>query len=150
MLRIFYNNLINRTVCLLLVAVFLSTFPTGATALAFCLDEEENHIVGQNLYLADCHSSVEVDLLLSDEHCSALAEKENNDCTDVSFTNANKLNRPSKIILPVSAKVIFSYAIPRSQLRFRQQVEESSSSSLSQPLFILPHIDAHRTVVILI
>ncbi len=150
MLRIFYNNLINRTVCLLLVAVFLSTFPTGATALAYCLDEEENHLVGQNFSLANCHSSVEKELLLSDEHRSALAEKENNDCTDVSLANANILNRPSKIILPASAKVILSYAIPPSQLRFQQQVAEYSSAAFFQPLFSLPHINAHRTVVILI
>ena len=35
----FYNNLINRTVCLLLTLIFLSTFPAGPTALAFCLDK---------------------------------------------------------------------------------------------------------------
>jgi len=96
MQKTFCSNLINRTVCLLLVAVFLSTYPTGMTALALCLDETENHVIGPNLYLADCHSSLQVDQIISDEHYSALVERENNKCTDVSLTNANTLNRPSK------------------------------------------------------
>ena len=150
MLNIFLNNLINRTGCLLLVTVFLSTFPTSSTALAFCLDEQEIHIVSQNLYLADCHSAVEVGLILSDEHFSALVEKGKNDCTDVSLTNANILNRPSKITLPVSAKVTLSYTLPGGLVNYQQQVAEYNSSAFSQPLFILPHINAHRTVVLLI
>jgi len=150
MLKIFCNKSINRTVCLLLVAIFLSSFPTGATALALCLDEGENHIVDQNFYLAGCHSSVDKDLLLSDEHCSALAEKENNDCVDVSLTSANKLNRPSKIMLPGFAKTILSYTLPRRLIRFPQQVAGNNSSALSPYLFILPHTNSHRTVVLLI
>jgi|GEM_PF-1379717 len=150
MLNFFYYNLINRTFCLLLVAVFLSTFPTSMTALAYCLDEKENHLVGQNLYLAACHSSVEVDVIFSDEHCSALTKKENRNCTDVSLTNANILNRPSKIILPVSAKVLLSYTIPHNHQKLQQQVAGNETSALSQHLFTLPSINAHRTVVLLV
>ena len=150
MINFFSKNTFNRVICQLLTVVFLSSFPTGASAKALCLDEEENHLVDQNLYLVGCHASAETYLPLSDEHCSARAEKENNDCTDVSLTNAHILNRPSKVILPVSAKVILSCASPHSQLRFQNQVAGYGSSALSQPLFTSPHINAHRTVVLLI
>ena len=150
MTNFFSKNTFNRVICQVLTVVFLSSFPTGASAKALCLDEEENHLVDQNLYLVDCHASAETYLPLSDEHCSARAEKENNDCTDVSLTNANILNRPAKIILPVSAKVTLSYTLPGGPVNYQQQVAEYNSSALSQPLFILPPINAHRTVVLLI
>lgn len=149
MIKIFYNNLTNRTVRLLLTVVFLSSFPTGASALALCLDNEGNHIV-DHLYLADCHSSVEANLLLSGEHCSAFAEKENNNCIDISLMNANILNRPSKILLPASAKDILSYTLPSRRIGFQQQVTGVNSSALSQLLFTLPHSILLRTVVLLI
>jgi len=150
MLKIFYDKIINRSVCLLLVAVFLSSFPTGTTTLAFCLDEQENHVVGQNFYLVDCHSSNEIGRIYSDEHFSALAEKRGNDCTDVFLTNANILNRPSRMTLPVLAKVVLSYTLPGEVDSFQQQVAKHSFSALSQPLFVLPHISTHQTVVLLI
>ena len=150
MIKIFSENLFNHTVCLLLVSVFLSTFPTGATALAFCLDERENHVVGQNFYLANCHVAIETPLTLSEEHCSVLNKGKNNDCTDVSLTIANKLNRPSKIILPTSSKVILFNTLPNELVSFQQRVLGYYSSTLSQPLFIWPQIDPHRTVVLLI
>ena len=136
-------------ICLVLAAIFLSSFPAGTTALALCLDEDENHIVDQNFYLADCHSSVDADLLLSDEHCAALAEKENNNCVDVSLTNASTLNRPSKIILPGFTKTILSYALPNNLLGFQQQLAKYRSTALSQYLITLPHINADRTVILL-
>lgn len=150
MIKNFYNYLINHSVRLLLTVVFLSSFPTGASALSLCLDNEGNHIVDQNLYLADCHSSVEANLLLSGEHCSAFAEKENNNCIDVSLMNANILNRPSKILLPAPAKVILSYTLPSRLIEFQQKVTEVNSSALSQLLFTLPHSNLLRTVVLLI
>jgi hypothetical protein len=149
MTRIFPENIFNRVICLFLTAVFLSSFPTGATALALCMDEDENHIV-QNFYLADCHSSVDANLLLSDEHCSALAEKENNDCVDVSLTNANTLNRPSKVILPGFAKTVLSYTLPSMLMSFQQQVAGNNISALSQHLFTFPYTNLHRPVVLLI
>ena len=133
----------------MLVIVFLTTFPTGSSALAFCLDEQESHAVTKNYFLVDCHSSVEEGLSLSDEHLWALAEKEK-DCTDISLTSANILNRPSKITLPASAKVIFSCALPGGLASFKQQVQGYSSFALSQPFFVLPHIDTQRTVILLI
>jgi hypothetical protein len=150
MMKMFYNKIINRFVCVLLVAVFLSSFPTGTTTLAFCLDEQENHVVGQNLFLVDCHSSIEIGRIYSAEHFQALVEKRGNDCTDVSLTNATILNRPSRITLPVLAKVFLSYTLPREINSYQQQVAKQSLSALSQPLFVLPHIDTHRTVVLLI
>jgi hypothetical protein len=150
MTKIFSKNIFIRVICLFLTTVFLSSFPAGATSLALCLDEDENHIVDQNSYLANCHSYVDSNLLLSDEHCSALAEKENNDCFDVSLTNANTLNLPSKIILPGFTKTILSYTLPSRLIGFQQQVEGNNSSALSQHLFILPHTNSHRTVVLLI
>ena len=150
MIKIFSKNIFGRVICLFLTAVFLSSVPAGETALALCLDEDENHIVDQNFYLADCHSSVDADLLLSDEHCSALAEKENNNCVDVSLTNANTLNLPSKVILPDFAKTILSYTLPNILIGFQQQVAGNKSSVLSQHLFTFAHSNLHRTVVLLI
>ena len=150
MRKIFSKNIFNRLICLFLTAVFLSSFPTGATALALCMDEDENHIVAQNFYLVACHSSVDADLLLSDEHCSALAEKENNDCVDVSLTNANTLNRPSKVILPSFAKTVLSYTLPGRLMSFQQQVTGNNASALFQHLFTFPNTNSHRTVVLLI
>jgi hypothetical protein len=150
MLNIFYKNTYNRVICLFLTAVFLSSFPAGATALVVCLDEDENHIVAPNFYLADCHSSVDAGLLLSDEYCSALAEKENNDCVDVSLTNANTLNRPSRVMLPGIAKTIVFYTQPSRLIGFQQQVAGNSSSALFQHLFTLTQANPLRTVVLLI
>ena len=150
MLNIYIHHLINRTVCLLLVAVFLTAFPTGSTALAFCLDEQENHVVSINLYLADCHSPSESNLIISGKRFSAHSEKGKNDCTDVSLTNATVFNRPTKRITTVSAKVILSYALAGRLDSLQQQVAKSSSSALSHPQYVLPHIKAHRTIVLLV
>ena len=145
----FSNNTFKRIISLLLAVVFLSSFSTGGSARALCLDDEENHLVDQNFYLADCHSSVDADLLLSDEHCSARAEKEKNACVDVSLTNAHTLNRP-KITLPGLARNIFSYTLPGSIIESQQQVSGYSSAALCRHLFCLAHTHSHRTVVLLI
>ncbi|MEN8233122.1 MAG: hypothetical protein ABFR35_10655 [Thermodesulfobacteriota bacterium] len=146
-----HKNIFNRVISLLLTTIFLSSFPAGAADLSLCLDESNNHVVNQKqLHLADCHSSVEANLLLSDEQSSALTEKESNNCVDVSLANANAVNRPPEITLPVFTEVIPSYALPNSQIGFQQQVTGHSSSSLSQHPFTLPHINANRTVVLLI
>ena len=149
MTEILSKKLFNRFICLVLAAVFLSSFPAGTPALALCLDKNENHIIDPNFYLADCHSPVDTDLLLSDEHCSALAEKENNDCVDVSLSNQNAFNRPSAITLPAFAKIILSYALPDNQPGSQQQLAKHHSSALSQHLSTLLHINAHRTVILL-
>ena len=107
--KIFNKKSFNGAVYLVLSVFFLTCFPAGA--LALCLDEEENHLFDQNLNLVDCHSSVEADLILSDEHCSALTERENKDCLDVSLANANSLNLPSKVFLPDFTKVIFTFLL---------------------------------------
>jgi len=132
-----------------LVTAFLSSFPTATTSLAFCLDEQENHVVGQNLYLVNCHSTDETARLL-DENFSVLAEKRKNDCTDVSLSSVNILNRPPRRSLPISAKVVLSLGSLSERVNYKQQVAEFSLSALFQPLFILPCINAHRTVVLLI
>ena len=149
MTEILSKKSFNRLICLMLAAVFLSSFPAGTTALALCLDKDKNHIIDPTFYLADCHSHVDKDLLLSDEHCSALAEKENNDCVDVSLSNQNAFNRPSAITLPAFAKIILSYTLPDNQLRSQQQLAKHHSFALSQHLSTLPHINAHRTVILL-
>lgn len=149
MTEILSKKSFNRLICLVLAAVFLSSFPAGTTALALCLDKDKNHIIDPTFYLADCHSHVDKDLLLSDEHCSALAEKENNDCVDVSLSNQNAFNRPSAITLPAFAKIILSYALPDNQPGSQQQLAKYHSSALSQHLSTLPHINAHRTVILL-
>jgi hypothetical protein len=149
MTEILSKKSFNRLICLVLAAVFLSSFPAGTTALALCLDKDDNHIIDPNFYLADCHSSVGTDLLLSDEHGSALAEKENNDCVDVSLSNQNAFNRPSAITLSAFAKIILSYALPDNQLRSQQQLAKHHASALSQHLSTLPHINAHHTVILL-
>jgi hypothetical protein len=150
MLKVFYNNLINRTVCLLLVAIFMSTYTTGATALAFCLDEDENHLVGQNQYLVNCHTSVKGGQLLSNEHCSTQAEKENKDCTDISLTSANKLNRPSKITPAAVAKIKVFYTLPSNPIVFQHKAAGHIPAVTFQQLSTSSHLNAHRTIVLLI
>lgn len=151
MIKIFSNKLFSRVTCLVLAAIFLSSFSGSATDLALCLDEEENHVVDQEyLHLADCHSSVEAERPLFYEHCFTLAGEESKDCVDISLTNANAANLPSKIILPVSAKDIFSCMLPDSQIGSQQQVVGYTSSVLSRLLFPSSFLNAHRTVVLLI
>ena len=150
MLKVFYNNIINRTVCFMLSAIFLCSFPSGAAASAICLDQEKSHIVEQKFYLDDCHSSVETYLPLSEEHCSALADKENNECVDVSLANADILNLPSKVILPAFSKNILSYVLPNRIIGFQQQVVEHGSSALSRFWDTSSHLNTHRTIVLLI
>ena len=146
----FFKNRLKRLICLILTTVFLTTFPTGASALALCLDEGENHLIGRSLSLADCHSSGGVNVILSEEHCSALAERESRDCTDISLTSANILNRPSKIILPSSGTIFLSYAIPSGRTGFLQHTAVNGLSSISLALSTLPRAHALRTVVLLI
>ena len=149
--KIFCKNAFNRVICLLLAAVFLSSFPTGATALALCLDEGRNHVVDQgHLYLADCHSSVEAGQSLSYEYRSTLAGQERNNCVDISLSNENAVSRPSEITLPVFTKVVFSYALPNSRIGFQQQIAGYSSAAFTQPQFLSPFINARLTVVLLI
>ena len=150
MTKIFYKNIFNRVICLFITAFFLSSFPTGASALALCLDEGENHIVGPNSYLANCHTSVDAEQLLFDEQCSALVEKENNDCVDVSLTGANIVNLPSKVTLPGFAKTFLLYTLPSRLIGLQQQVAGNNFSPLFQYQFTLPHTNSHRTVVLLI
>jgi len=149
MSNIFSKNRFNRLISLLLTVFFFFSIPTGASAKALCLDEEESHIVDQNLILAGCHSSVERYQPLSAAHCSALAEKENNDCVDVSLTDINTVNLPSKIALPAIAKTKFSYTMPSKLIRFHQQVVGHTSSTLFQYQTILSHLNSHRTVILL-
>jgi len=150
MTKMFSKNLFTRLTCLFLTAFFLSSFPTGKTALALCLDDGENHIIGQNFYLANCHSSVDAEQLLFDEHCSALVEKENKDCIDVSLTGANIVSLPSKVSLPGFAKTILFYTLPSRLKGMQQQMAGNNSAALFQYQFTLPHTNSHRTVVLLI
>jgi hypothetical protein len=150
LLKMFSDNVINRSVCLLLIVILLATFPTGASSLTFCLDQEENHIVGQNYYLANCHTANETSPTFSEENCSALFEGESSDCNDVSLASANILYRPSKLIMPISAKLILFYTFPRVLVSFHQQAINYRSSALYKELFGLPQFDAQRTVVLLI
>jgi len=150
MLKIFSYNVINRAVCLLLVAIFLSTFPTGTTALALCLDGQESHVVGTNLYLADCHSASETGRTISNDHFSALSKRSNNDCTDVSLENANALNRSSRITLPSSPKVILFYSLPGRFFNMQKHNAAARSSESFRTLFVSPLLHSHRSVVLLI
>lgn len=75
MLKFFSHISPCRLICLLLTVIFMSSFPRGATALTLCLDGDNNHLVDQHFYFADCHYSVEAGLLLSNKHITAPAEK---------------------------------------------------------------------------
>jgi len=133
-----------------LTAVLLFSYPTGAAALALCLDQEENHIVDQNRYLDNCHSFADTYLPLSEEHCAARTERENNDCVDVSLTNANILNRPSKIALSAIAKDILYYTLPINLEGYMLQIAgQNPPVSFQYPPNSL-HLKVHRTTVLLI
>jgi len=146
----FSDNLINRSFCFLLIVIFLSTCPTSATALTFCLDEQKNHIVGQNFYFSDCHTVNEDAKTFTDEDTSALFEERRSDCKDVSLSTANILYRPSKFIIPTSVKLILFYTFPYVPASFHQRPIEYRSPAFYKELFGLPQINAHRTVVLLI
>jgi hypothetical protein len=149
MTKIFSKKSFNRVICLVLAAVFLSSFPAGATALALCLDMDKIHVADQKYLLTpDCHSSNDTHNLINNQPNATLISREANDCVDVSLSNRNALRRPSEITLPVFDKVILSYDLPNSQLGLQQQLAGYSSSALSQHLFTLPHINARRTVVL--
>ena len=150
MLKIFNSDIFNRTICLLLALIFLSTFPAGKTSLAFCLDDQESHLVGQKFYLADCHSLNQANRIISDEQISVHAGNSEKDCTDVSLINANIINRPSQTRLPIASKVFHSYTLPNGLIRTQQKVEGFNSTALYQPLFIPPNITDRNTVVLLI
>ena len=150
MTEIFHKNTLNRIVSLLLTAVFLFSYPTGAAALALCLDQEENHIVDQNRYLDNCHSFANTYLPLSEDHYAARTERENNDCVDVSLTNANILNRPSKIALPAIAKSIFPYALPSNLEGYMQQMAGQKPPISFQYSPNSLHLKVHRATVLLI
>ena len=147
---IYIKNFITRTVCLLLAAVFLSTLPKGMTALAFCLDRQQSHVVGTNLYLTDCHSASETGRIISNEHFSALTRKSNNDCTDISLANANVLNRSSRITLPTSPQVVLFYSLPSRFFNVQKQDAAASSSEFFRTLFVSPHLNSHRSIVLLV
>jgi hypothetical protein len=150
MTKFFYKNKFNRIICLVMTVTFLSSFPAGA--LALCLDsaEEESHLVGQNLNLVDCHTSVEAKLRLSSEHYSASTEKKSNDCVDVSLTNANTLNFPTKLFLPTSAKIIITFQRPYSNIGLQEHNPPKSSSALSPPSISTTFYKSHRTAILLI
>ena len=151
MIKISNKSIFNRVICLLLTAVFLSSFPAGTKALALCLDEGENHVVDQgHLYLADCHSSVDAGQPLFYEYRSTIAGPANNNCVDISLSNPSAVNRPPEIILPVFSKVILSYTLPYNQIESQHQIAGYSSSTLAQPQFPSSFINAQRTVVLLI
>ncbi len=150
MLKFICQSSSNSAICLILTAVFLFSYPTGSAALSLCLDQEENHIVDRNLYLDNCHSSTGTYLPLSQEHCSASEESENNDCVDVSLTNDNILNRLSKTALPAIAKIFLSYTLPSNLAGFQQQViVQNPHISFQIPSNIL-HLKIHRATVLLI
>lgn len=133
----------------MLVTVFLLTFPTGTTSLAFCLDEQESHVVGQNFYLVNCHSTDETARIFH-KNFSVLAEKKKSDCTDIFLSNANILNRPPRRSLPISVKVVPSLGPLSEIVTYKNQIAEFSLSALSQPLFVLPYTNAYQKIVLLI
>ena len=151
MLKIFYNKLRNRTLCLLLIAFFLTSFPANGSAFALCLDGTENHVVSRNPILASCHPPEAEKLLPSGEHCLAQAEKENNDCNDIALSNPHKLNRPSKTALSAIAKTLVSYTLPGKLIGVHYQAAgQQTDSRFTQHQFSASRFDAHRTVVLLI
>ncbi|MBW2501934.1 MAG: hypothetical protein JRD39_03235 [Deltaproteobacteria bacterium] len=151
MLKIFYNKLRNRSLCLLLIGFFLTSFPAGGSAFALCLDGTGNHMVSRNPILAACHPPEAGKLLPSGEYCLAQAEKENNDCTDIALSNPHKLNRPSKTVLSAVAKTLVSYTLPGKLTGLHYQAAgQQTASRFTQRQFPASRLDAHRTVVLLI
>lgn len=150
MLKFFYNNIIFRIIGLLLTAIFIVSYPTGAASMVLCLDQQDNHLVPQRIYLDNCHTIADTYLPLSEEHYSAREERENNDCVDVSLTNANILNRPSKTTLPAIAKDILSYPLPGNLVRLQQQVIMKKSPNAFQNFTNTLHLKIQRTTVLLI
>lgn len=150
MIKIFAQNKLNWSIRLFLTAIFLSSFTTGTTASALCLDDNEKHIVNQHFYLADCHFSVGPDRFFNDECSATLKEKRSKDCVDVSLANASAFHLPAPIMVPGFAKNIFSYMLPPGPKGVQRQVAASYSPLLSLHPYSLPPANLLRTVVLLI
>lgn len=151
MLEIFYRNTTHRMICLLLAAIFLASFPTGATALAFCPDAQKIQLVDrQYLHPAGCHSPVEAGRPLFYEYRSAMADQGNNDCLDISLANSKSLIRPPEKVLPVLAKILFPGVLIDRRQGFRQKTAGRMSFVLNHPQTPSLPVSAQRTVVLLI
>ena len=151
MTKILSEKSFNRVICLVLAAVFLSSFTADTSGLALCLDMDKTHVIDQQyLFIADCHSSNDDNNSKVNQPNSTLVGREASDCLDVSVSSKNALRRPSEITLPTVAKVVLSYTPPNSQLGSQQQLTMHGSSALTQHLITLPHTNAHRTVILLI
>ncbi|MCF6290937.1 MAG: hypothetical protein L3J03_08090 [Desulfobacterales bacterium] len=134
-----------------MTAIFLASFPTGATALAFCPEGQKIQLVDrQYLHPADCHSPVEAAGPLFYEYRSAMAGQGNNDCIDISLANSKSLIRPPEKVLPVPANILFPGVLIDSRQGFRQKTADRMSFVLNQARTPSHPVTAQRTVVLLI
>ncbi len=149
--NIFSNMSFCRVVSLVLTAVFLSSFPAGATSLAICVDSEENHIINQeHLRLDDCHPALETVQPSIIESHSVLKSQDNDDCVDILLSNSNLLIRSSERKITEFTKLIFPVVLFDNNFGFQDNLKGQKSSLPIQPQFPSPSIIAQRTVVLLI
>jgi len=144
-------HIVNRTIRLLLVAVFISVFPSGKTALSLCLDDEQAHLVyRQHLHLMDCHTAP------GDRHpetsfaLHALLEKNGEPCVDLMLSTYNSTTLRQRTSLTVPTPVLCALALVKDQQWTMLPAGLSQSSLLAQSSSVSPTVDAHRTVVLLI
>jgi hypothetical protein len=119
---------VNRSIRLLLVALFLSFFPSGKTALSLCLDAEQAHLVQQDLHLMDCHSESNRHFAETFAARFTLLEEDDGSCVDImlsTFYSTTLRQRTGQQLPVLSQSTLFA---------------QSSSVSLT--------VDAQRTVVL--
>jgi hypothetical protein len=146
------SHKVNRSIRLLLVALFLSAFPSGKTALSLCLDEEQAHLVqSEHLHLVDCHST-------ADEHLPAkvaarfpLLEKDDGSCVDVMLSTYYSTTLRQRTDQTIPAPVLCTLALVTFQQRPDHELPVLSQSTLfAQSSSVSLTVDAQRTVVLLI
>ncbi len=151
MLEIFYMNRAQQAICLLLAAIFLASFPSRATALAFCPDARKIQLVDrQYLHPADCHSPVEAGRPLFYGYRAALADQGKSDCLDISLANSKSLIRPPERVRPGLARILFPGPPVDRWPGLRQTTAARMSLVLNQPRSPALPVSAQRTVVLLI
>jgi len=143
---------VNRSIRLLLVALFLSVFPSGKTALSLCLDDEQAHLVqSKHQHLMDCHSASGEHLPETVAAQFTFFDEDDGSCVDVMLSTCYSTTLRQRTGQTIPAPVLCTLALVTFQQRPVQQLPLLSQSSLfAQSLSISLTVDAQRTVVLLI
>jgi len=145
------SHKVNFSIRLLLVALFLSVFPSsGKTSL--CLDEKQAHLVQrEHLHLVDCHSTPDEHLPVKVAARFPLLEKDDGSCVDVMLSTYYSTTLRQRTDQTIPAPVLCTLALVTLQQRPNHELPILTQSTLfEQSSSVSLTVDAQRTVVILI